>query len=335
MDSNAPLLLVSSSPHAHSGSSVRSLMVDVIVALLPATLASVWFFGWNALRLVAVCTLAATACEWICRKIMRRENTLGDCSALLTGLLLALNLPPSLPTWMAIAGSIFAIAIAKQVFGGLGYNPFNPALAGRVFLLISFTGAMTTWTPSPWLSADALTTATPLGCAKAAIKAGQSIPFAFTPDQFQSFLLGNTNGSLGETSALALLLGAGYLLYRRVISWHVPVCYLGTVAVGAGVLRVLLPETSLPVACHLLSGGLILGACFMATDMVTSPLTRWGLAIFGIGCGLLTLLIRCVPSGAYPEGVSFAILVMNAFVPLINRVTRHQIFGTRPRGARP
>lgn len=335
MPNKLSTLIISSSPHAHAQSSVQRIMLDVVIALLPAVVVSCYFFGLNAIRLIAACVLSSMACEWVCRRLMGRNNTLSDCSALLTGLLLALNLPPDLPTWMAVLGSCFAIAIAKQVFGGLGYNPFNPALAARVFLLISFTGAVTTWSSSPWLSADAVTTATPLGYAKAAIKANGELAFTYTPEMLQRFLLGDVNGSLGETSALALLLGGAYLLYRRVISWHVPVAYLGTVAIIAMILRLTMPQVSLPVACHILSGGLLLGAIFMATDMVTTPLTKSGLLIFGAGCGILTMVIRCVPSGAYPEGVSFAILIMNAFTPLINRATRHRIFGSvRKKGAR-
>jgi len=327
-DETQEKMVVSSSPHAHSGESVERIMLDVVIALLPAAGAACWFFGWDAARLIAVCVATCLGAEWLCRKAMARENTLSDFSAAVTGLLLAFNLPPSLPSWMAVAGSLFAIGIAKQVFGGLGYNPFNPALAARAFLLISFTGPMTTWTKSAWTGLDAMTTATPLGMAKEALKAGQPLPFTFSPDMLNDFFFGNINGCLGETSALALLAGGAYLMFRRVISWHIPAAYLGSVAFYAAVMRFVSPETSLPVAFHLLSGGLFLGAFFMATDMVTSPLTRRGMLIFGVGCGVLTMLIRTVKSGAYPEGVSFAILIMNAFTPLINRATRNRVFGT-------
>lgn len=310
----------------HSGGTVRRIMLDVLLALVPAMAASVWFFGWNAVRLVAICVGAALATEWLCRRAMRRENSLGDLSAAVTGLLLAFNLPPALPGWMAAIGSIFAIAVAKQVFGGLGYNPFNPALIGRVFLLISFTGPMTTWTAS---AIDAATTATPLGMVKEALKAGEALPFAMTPALTWDFALGNMNGCLGETSALALLLGALYLLWRRVITWHTPLAYLATVAVYAGILQLAAPARAMPIHFHLLSGGLMLGAWFMATDMVTTPITRSGKLIFGVGCGVLTMLLRSVKSGAYPEGVSFAILIMNAFTPLIVRATRPRVFGAR------
>lgn len=320
-------------------------MLDVVIALLPAFAASLWFFRWDALRLTAVCVATCLLAEWVCRKTMRRANSLSDLSAVVTGLLLAFNLPPALPTWMAVAGSLFAIVVAKQVFGGLGYNPFNPALAGRAFMLISFTGAMTTWSASEWILkvrwaaadaatkatetvVDAATSATPLGYAKEALKAGKDLPL-FDLALLQDFLLGNLNGCIGETSALALLLGAAYLLARKVITWHIPAAYLLTVLVYAGVLRVAAPAASLPPLAHLLSGGLMLGAFFMATDMVTTPVTRRGMLVFGIGCGIITMLIRTVKSGAYPEGVSFAILIMNAFTPLINRATRNRVFGAK------
>ena len=330
-------LTVSSSPHVHSGASVPSAMRDVIIALLPAFAVSVWFFEFDALRLVAVCVGTALVAEYACRKAMRRENTLCDFSAAVTGLLLAFNLPPGLPSWMAVAGTLFAIVVAKQIFGGLGYNPFNPALAARAFLLVSCPVAMTTWTSSSWQGLDAATTATPidaatsatpLGIAKMALREGQPLPFEFDP---MRFYLGDINGSLGEVSAAALLLGGAYLLLRRVISWHLPVAYLLTVAAYALVLQRFFPETAWPVSFHLLSGGLILGAFFMATDWVTSPVTRTGRVIFGVGCGVLTMLIRTVPTAAYPEGVSFAILIMNAFTPLINRATRPKPFGRKKR----
>jgi len=333
-ESPTELYIVSSSPHTHSGESVERIMLDVVIALIPAFLAACWFFRLEAVRLTAVCVGTCLLTEWLCRKAMRRASTLSDSSAVITGLLLAFNVPPSLPSWMAVAGSVFAIAIAKQVFGGLGYNPFNPALMGRAFMLISFTGAMTTWSQSPWLqkvagsAPDAVTTATPLGIVKEALKAGQPLP-VFDTSLLPDFFFGNMNGCIGETSALALLIGAAYLLYRKVISWHIPAAYLLTVLVYAAALRAVSPATSIPPLFHLLSGGLILGAFFMATDMVTTPLTRRGMLVFGVGCGVITMLIRTVKTGAYPEGVSFAILIMNAFTPLINRATRNRVFGTK------
>ncbi len=326
---NAPLL-VSPSPHDHSGASVTRIMLDVILALMPALAAAIYFFGLNALRLTGLCVGTALLAEYACRKLIRRDNTLGDLSAVVTGLLLAFNLPPALPAWMAVAGTLFAIVIAKQLFGGLGYNPFNPALAGRAFLLISCTGAMTTWTSSTWQSVvDATTTATPLDVAKEALKLGQPLPFNCDATLLTRLFVGDINGCLGEVSALALLLGGAYLLLRRVITWHIPVAYIATAALYAAALQFIFPATAWPVSFHLLSGGLLLGALFMATDMVTSPVTRSGQIIFGCGCGLLTMVIRTVPSGSYPEGTSFAILIMNALTPLINRATKRKPFGKR------
>lgn len=323
-------LIVSSSPHAHSGATVRGIMLDVIIAMVPAMAAAVFFFGLDAVRLLAVCVAVCVATEAACRKMMGRDAGISDLSAVVTGILLAFNLPPSLPSWMAAVGSVLAIAIAKQVFGGIGYNPFNPALVGRVALLVSFPVAMTTWSewiiPSP-AGIDAVSTATPLGLLKTSLGAGQGIPFNYNAQTALQFFTGNMNGCIGEVSALALIVGGAYLLIRRCISWHVPVFYLGTVAVAAFILKKAAPEANLDVSFHMLSGGLILGALFMATDMVTSPVTKRGLAVFGIGCGLLTIIIR--KWGGYPEGVSFSILIMNAVTPLINRFTRPRIFGFR------
>jgi electron transport complex protein RnfD len=231
---------------------------------------------------------------------------------------------------MAVVGSVFAITIAKQMFGGLGYNPFNPALAGRAFMLISFTGAMTTWrAPGPVL-ADAVTTATPLGVLQDALKAGAP-PSDFGSSMFSDFFFGNNlGGCIGETSALAILIGAAYLFYRRVITWHIPVAYLVSVFVYAVILQYTSSTgATIPAMGHVLTGGLFLGAFFMATDMVTTPVTRLGMLIFGVGCGILTMVIRTSKTGSFPEGVSFAILIMNAFTPLINRLTRGRVFGAK------
>ena len=315
--------ILSSSPHAHSGASVSGIMLDVIIALLPALVCGVWFFGMKALVLALVCVASAVTTEALCRLAMKRENSIGDFSAVLTGLLLALNLPPDLPLWMAVAGSVFAIAIAKQTFGGLGYNPFNPALAGRAFMLISFTGAMTTWSAAKWAALpEAMTSATPLAFLT---KPGSSATVLDAPGILQSLFVGNVNGSIGEVSALALLVGAAYLLFRRVITWHIPVSFIASVAVFAFFKHGHDLAALKAAEVHVLSGGVILGACFMATDYVTSPITAAGKLVFGIGCGILTMLIRFAPS--YPEGVSFSILVMNAFTPLINRWTRPRVFG--------
>ena len=294
------------------------MMRDVIIALLPATGCSIWFFGMRSVWLIAVCIAASVVTESACRLMMRRDNSIGDLSAVLTGLLLALNLPPDLPLWMAVTGSVFAIAVAKQVFGGLGYNPFNPALSARAFMLISFTGAMTTWsnpvgceTVAGSASVDAVTCATPL----AFIKKGDLSQLT----SLKSFLFGNIGGCIGETCAVALLVGAAYLIMRRVITWHIPVSFLAAMFAFAFF------KGGVPPVLHILSGGAIIGACFMATDYVTSPITAKGKIVFGIGCGLLTMCIRS--GGGYPEGVSFAILIMNALTPLINRHTQPKPFG--------
>lgn len=303
-------------------------MGSVIISLMPALAAAVYFFGWDAVRLTAACVAACVASEAITRKLMKRDIGITDLSAVVTGILLAFNLPPSLPTWMAVTGSVFAVVIAKQVFGGLGYNPFNPALAGRVFLLISFPVAMTTWTrwriPAP-RGVDAVTTATPLGLLKTSLSTGGTVPFAFDGTTAWQFFLGAKNGCIGEVSGLAILIGGAFLLWRRCISWHTPGFFLGAMALFAWILRMVDPATNLPPLFHILTGGALLGAFFMATDMVTTPVTRSGMAIFGAGCGILTMIIR--KWGGYPEGVSFSILIMNALTPLINRATRPRVFG--------
>lgn len=326
--------IISSSPHIHSGSSVERIMLDVLIALAPAFAASCYFFGMDAVRLTATCVATCILTEWICRKLMKRNNSISDLSAAVTGVLLAFNLPPSLPTWMAVTGSIFAIGICKQIFGGIGFNVFNPALAARAFMLISFGAAMTRWGNSDLTVsmggavADAITGPTPLGMIKEALKSGEPMP-NFTSAAIAKLFTGNINGCIGETSALALLIGAVYLFYRKVITWHIPVAYIATVFIYASALYLITPETAVLPYIHVLSGGLFLGAFFMATDMTTSPVTKRGMLIFGIGCGLLTMIIRTVKSGSYPEGVSFAILLMNAFTPLINRGCRNKVFGTK------
>ncbi len=311
----APHYILSSSPHTHSHASVSRIMLDVLLALMPTTLAGIWFFGLPAVWTIAVCVSTCVMTEALCRLAMKRENTLGDLSAVVTGLLLALNLPAGLPLWMAVVGSVFAIGICKQVFGGLGMNPFNPALAARAFMLISFTGPMTTWL-KPLLpgrfgvGCEAITCATPLATRQ------------FPP--LWDLVIGNMPGCIGEVSALALALGAVYLLWRRVITWQIPFAFLATVWLYAAI------SGGTPAAVQILTGGVMLGACFMATDYVTSPITASGKLIFGGGCGLLCMLIR--QFGSYPEGCSFAILIMNAFSPLIDRWTQPRPFGARKGG---
>lgn len=323
-------LIVSSSPHVHSGDSVRNIMLTVLVALGPAMASALAFFQFDALRLTAACVITCVLSEALCRRMMGRDYGVSDLSAVVTGVLLAFNLPPALPTWMAVAGSVFAIVVAKQLFGGIGYNPFNPALMGRIFLLISFPAPMTTWSqwhvPAPLLdSVQAVTTATPLGLAKTTLNTVGEMLFGFNMETAVQFFNGNMNGCIGETSALALLIGGVYLIYRRCIYWQVPVSYIGTVVVFSGILWILDPSQNYNPVFHVLAGGLMIGAFFMATDMVTTPVTKTGMIIFGVGCGILTMVIR--KWGGYPEGVSFSIVLMNAVTPLINRAVRPRVFG--------
>ena len=321
--------ILSSSPHTHSHSSVSRIMLDVIIALLPTTAAGIIFFGMPAVWTIAVCVSTCIVTEALCRMAMKRENTLGDLSAVVTGLLLALNLPAGIPLWMAVLGSVFAIGVAKQVFGGIGMNPFNPALAARAFMLISFTGPMTTWLkPFWWRTPDAVTTATPLAAMKtmfAAEATASATPHAaHAADGIPSLcnlLVGNMPGCIGEVSALALAIGAVYLLVRKVITWHIPIAFIATVVVYS------LVAGGAPAYAQVLTGGVMIGACFMATDYVTSPTTGRGKLVFGFGCGLLCMLIR--QFGGYPEGCSFAILIMNALCPLINRFTQPKPFGAK------
>ncbi len=304
-------------------------MLAVILSLLPAGAAAAWLFGWDAIRLIAVCVVTCVLSEALARKWMKRDIGITDLSSVVTGLLLAYNLPPAFPSWMAAVGSVVAIVIAKQVFGGIGYNVFNPALIGRIFLLIAFPVQMTTWSlwriPCPAEGVDAITTATPLGLVKTTLQMGGAIPFRFDGATAWDFFLGLSNGCIGEVSIICLLIGGIYLLWRRCIYWQVPVFYIGTVALFATILWKIDPARNLNPLFHILSGGLILGAFFMATDMVTTPVTKWGMVIFGIGCGILTMVIR--KWGGYPEGVSFSIVLMNAITPLLNRATKPRVFG--------
>jgi len=305
-------------------------MQDVIIALLPTTAMGIWFFGMPAVWTIAVCVATCVATEAFCRMAMKRDNTIGDLSAVLTGLLLALNLPAGIPLWMAVIGSVFAIAVAKQVFGGLGMNPFNPALAARAFMLISFTGPMTTWLkPFWWKTPEAMTTATPLAAMKHLYGQAEAIAQA-TPHASEALskipsvcdlIIGKMPGCIGEVSAIALAIGAIYLLVRKVITWHIPVAFIATVFIYS------LITGGAPAYVQVLTGGVMIGACFMATDYVTSPITAKGKLVFGFGCGLLCMLIR--QFGSYPEGCSFAILVMNSAAPLINRWTQPKPFGAK------
>lgn len=323
----AKKLIVSLSPHVHSSDSVRKNMYGVCMALFPALLVSLFYFGVGAAVVLATSVLSCVVFEWaITRFLLHRERTtIGDGSAILTGLLLGFNLPSNLPLWMIVIGALVAIGIGKMTFGGLGCNPFNPALVGRVFLLISFPVAMTSWpVPGQTLAyADAVTAATPLKLMKDAILTHDASVLSQLPDSL-AMLMGNVGGSLGEVSALALLVGLGFMLWRRIITWHIPVSILLTVAVLSGLLHLSSDVYAAPQYV-LLSGGLMLGACFMATDYVTSPMTPKGQLIYGVCIGVLTVVIRTF--GAYPEGMSFAILIMNAFTPLINNYCKPKRFG--------
>ena len=325
-------LIVSPSPHVHGTESVEKNMYSVIIALLPTVLIGLVFFGWGALIVLLTSICSCALFEWgISKYILKTPPTLSDGSAIVTGLLLGLNLPSNLPLWMVIIGAIVAIGVAKMTFGGLGNNPFNPALVGRCFMLISFPAAMTSWPlVGQWTNyLDAQTGATPLAIMKAAIKMGDPSLLQQLPNAtklllgYQSSLGG---GAVGELCALALLLGFVYLLWRKVITYHIPVAIVGTVFIFCEALHLCNPIYASPLT-EILSGGLLLGAIFMATDYVTSPMTHRGQIVYGISIGVLTVIIR--NWGSYPEGMSFAILIMNAFTPLINIYIKPQRFGKR------
>lgn len=326
-------LLVSYSPHIHDDSaSVQRIMFDVILALLPATLFSFYLFGIGAVIVTIVSVVSAVFWEWLIAKfILKTKPQIWDLSAALTGLLIALNIPSNLPIWMILIGTLIAIGVAKMSFGGLGQNIFNPALVGRVFLLISFPVAMTSW-PIPFESRtnylDAITGATPLGVIKEGVNNGEKVSELMKqiPSHMEMFY-GVMAGSLGEISALLLILGGIYLLIRKVITWHIPVSIILSVFIFGGIFWLINPEKYPDPIFHILTGGLLLGAIFMATDYVTSPMTPLGKIIFGISIGFLVIVIRLW--GAYPEGVSFAILFLNAFVPLIDKYTKPRVFGTK------
>ncbi len=325
-------IVVSASPHIHSDRTSRKLMYDVVIALVPAFLVSLYLFGISAFILTAVAVSSCLFFEFAIQKyLLKTPTTINDGSALLTGILLAFNLPSNLPIWMVIVGSLVAIGIAKLSFGGLGFNIFNPALVARVFLLVSFPVQMTSW-PLPVANstkiADAVTGATPLGIVKEGLQYGETMTELSTKiPSLTELFLGISGGSIGEMSGLALLLGGIYLIVRRVISWHIPVTMLLTIGAMTGIFWLTDPQHYADPLFHLFAGGAILGAFFMATDLVTSPITRKGMVIFAIGIGMITVVIRLF--GAYPEGVSFAILIMNAFVPLINKFFKPRRFGEK------
>jgi len=321
-------LIVSPSPHVSTRESVPSLMFGVIISLLPALGVSVYYFGIGMLIVTATSVLSSIGFEYLIQKfIIKVKPSHMDGSAILTGLLLAFCLPANLPIWMVMIGALVAIGIGKMTFGGLGNNIFNPALVGRVFLFISFPVAMTSWPqPGQWLKyTDALTGATPLGVMKEGLATktvGEIMPEL---PSFLNLFLGNSMGSAGEVAAFALLIGLIYLLYKKIISWHIPISILGTVFLFTGILWLANPERFADPLFHMLSGGLLLGAIYMATDYVTSPMTSKGMLIYGIGIGIVTVLIRIF--GAYPEGVQFAILIFNGFTPLLNKYIKPKRFG--------
>ncbi|MCQ2213164.1 MAG: RnfABCDGE type electron transport complex subunit D [Bacteroidaceae bacterium] len=324
-------LVVSLSPHVHSGDSVQKNMYWVILALVPALICSFISFGMGAIITTAISVAACVLTEWVINKFLLGSSkcTVCDGSAALTGILLAFNMPSNIAPWIIVIGAIFAIGVVKMTFGGLGCNLFNPALAGRAFLLISFPVDMTTW-PLPGQGfgtyLDAETGATPLALMSQAFK-GDTSALSQLPS-VSDMLLGNTGGCLGEVCALAMLLGLVILLVKKVITWHIPVSIIATVFVFSGLLSLINPVQYANPVAEVLSGGLLLGAIFMATDYVTSPMSKSGQLVYGIAIGLLTLIIRTW--GAYPEGMSFAILIMNAFVPLINSKFKPKRFGEVP-----
>lgn len=318
------LLNISGSPHVHSDESTKKIMWRVNLALVPMLLTGTFFFGLNALFISLVSVACCCLFQWLIEKfILKVPTTVCDGSAVVTGLLLAFNVPATADMiWLVAIGALIAIGVGKMTFGGLGKNPFNPALVGRVFLLISFPVQMTTWPKvGEWFHADpdALAGATPLGL----LNEGGKISDLDLPSLTEMFL-GHIGGSLGEVSAIAILIGAIYLICRRIITWHIPVAFIGTAFIFSGILWLCNPEQFLDPVNTILTGGIMLGACFMATDMVTSPMAKSGQLIFGCGCGLLTIIIRNF--GAYPEGVSFAILLMNAVTPLINKMCKPKRF---------
>ena len=320
-------LVISLSPHVHGGDSVKKNMYGVLIALIPAFLVSLYFFGLGALIVTDTSVAACLFFEWAIGKFLMKKETTTICdgSAVITGVLLAFNLPSNLPIWIIILGALFAIGVGKMSFGGLGNNPFNPALAGRVFLLLSFPVQMTSWPVVGQLTAytDATTAATPLNLMKQ-IAGGNIEALKDLPSSFD-LLIGNNGGCLGEVSALALLLGLAYMLWKKIITWHIPISILATVFVFSGIMHLVDPELYVSPVLQLLTGGLMLGAIFMATDYVTSPMSKKGMLIYGVCIGLLTVIIRLF--GAYPEGMSFAILIMNAFTPLINTYCKPKRFG--------
>jgi Na+-translocating ferredoxin:NAD+ oxidoreductase subunit D len=326
------LLKISGSPHVHEKDSVKSIMYWVVIAMLPAMAVSFYMFGLGAVIVTLASIIFCMIIEFLIQKfILKGPISIFDGSAIVTGILLAFNVPSNLPLYIVFIGALAAIGIGKMTFGGLGKNIFNPALLGRVVLLISFPVEMTSW-PKPIESArqltDVITGPTPLAILKEGVAKGESVSHVLSSNgmtNYMDFATGQMGGSVGEVSAFAILIGAVIMLLRKVITWHIPVAYLGSAALFSGILWLINPEMYVDPMFHILTGGMMLGVFFMATDMVTSPMSPIGQIVFGIGCGVLTIVIRVF--GAYPEGVSFAILIMNAFVPIINNAFKPKRFG--------
>ena len=322
-------LIVSPSPHIHSKDSTRSLMRDVVIALIPAVICSVVFYGWQELLVLGVSVASCVLLEWAITKYMLKQpSTIGDLSAVITGILLALNVPYTTPWWVIVIGAVVAIGVAKMTFGGLGQNIWNPALVGRVFLLVSFPTYMTTWSaPKGLFGADAVTGATPLGAIQEGLMSGASVEELTSAYNYRDLLFANLGGSAGEVCALALLAGFVYLCCRKVIKPWITLSIFATVALTSLIFWGIDPSRFTDPVFNLLTGGLVLGACFMATDYVTSPMSLWGGVVFGVGIGFLSMMIRYF--GSYPEGVSFAILLMNSVVPLLNMWFKQKKFGRK------
>ena len=322
-------LLVSPSPHIHSKDSTRSLMLDVVIALLPAVICTFVFYGWREIMVMGVSVASCVLLEWAITKYMLKQpSTIGDLSAVITGILLALNVPYTTPWWVIVIGSIVAIGVAKMTFGGIGQNIWNPALVGRVFLLVSFPTYMTTWRkPSGLFALDAVSGPTPLSAIQEGLMQGSTVQELTAAYDYKDLLFANIGGSAGEVCALALLAGFVYLCCRKVIKPWITLSIFATVALTSLIFWGISPERFTDPLFNLLTGGLILGACFMATDYVTSPMSLWGGVVFGVGIGFLTMMIRYF--GSYPEGVSFAILIMNSVVPLLNRWFKQKKFGRK------
>ena len=320
-------LIVSPSPHIHSKDSTRSLMLDVVIALLPAVICSFVFYGWKEILVMAVSVASCVLLEWAVTKyLLKKPSTIGDLSAVITGMLLALNLPYTTPLWVVAIGAVVAIGVAKMTFGGIGQNIWNPALVGRVFLLVSFPTYMTTW-GAPQGVVDAVSGPTPLGAIQEGLMQGSTVQELTAGFNYRDLLFANLGGSAGEVCALALLAGFVYLCCRRVITPWITLSIFATVALTSLIFWSIDPSRFTDPLFNLLTGGLILGACFMATDYVTSPMSVWGGVVFGVGIGFLTMMIRYF--GSYPEGVSFAILIMNSVVPLLNMWFKQKKFGRK------